>query len=170
MRRLRVWTAALLVPVLSAAAALAETLEPPSGEVVLTVSGAISVTNAGDRAELDLAQLSRLGTESFTTTTIWTEGEATFTGVPLHALLERLGAEGSTLRAVALNDYAVEIPVSDARPGGPILAYERDGARMGVRDKGPLWVLYPYDAAEDYRTEVIYARSIWQLAEIEVLP
>lgn len=170
MGRMRIWAVALLASALSAAAPLAGELSPPSGEVVLTVSGAISVTNSGDRAELDLDQLSGIATERFTTTTIWTEGESTFTGVPLHALLERLGAEGSTLRAVALNDYAVEIPVSDARPGGPILAYERDGARMGVRDKGPLWVLYPYDASEDYRTEVIYARSIWQLAEIEVIP
>jgi hypothetical protein len=41
---------------------------------------------------------------------------------------------------------------------------------MSVRDKGPLWVIYPYDAVPEYKSERIYARSIWQLVSIEVLP
>jgi hypothetical protein len=93
-----------------------------------------------------------------------------FTGVSLATLLETVGATGETLRAVALNDYAVEIPAGDAVAGGPILAYEMDGAAMSVRDKGPLWIVYPYDLSAEYRTEVVYARSIWQLSEVEVLP
>ena len=40
---------------------------------------------------------------------------------------------------------------------------------MSIRDKGPLWVVYPYDSSADYRTEVIYSRSIWQLDRIEVV-
>jgi hypothetical protein len=39
---------------------------------------------------------------------------------------------------------------------------------MSVRDKGPLWVIYPYDS-DDYRSEVIYSRSIWQLDRLEVV-
>ncbi|MDP5360810.1 MAG: oxidoreductase, partial [Paracoccaceae bacterium] len=35
--------------------------------------------------------------------------------------------------------------------------------------KGPLWVVYPYDMSADYRSEVIYYRSIWQLDRIEVV-
>ena len=38
-----------------------------------------------------------------------------------------------------------------------------------MRDKGPLWIIYPYDQNTDYQTEVIYSRSIWQLDRIEVL-
>jgi hypothetical protein len=36
-----------------------------------------------------------------------------------------------------------------------------------VRDKGPLWVVYPYDSKPDYQSELIYVRSIWQLAQME---
>jgi hypothetical protein len=41
---------------------------------------------------------------------------------------------------------------------------------MTVRDKGPLWIVYPYDAKPEYRQELIYSRSIWQLDHIEVKP
>jgi hypothetical protein len=36
-----------------------------------------------------------------------------------------------------------------------------------VRDKGPLWLVYPYDSVSAYQTEVIYARSIWQVKQME---
>lgn len=145
-----------------------ETLATPEGEVVLTVTGAISVHNAGEAVELDLALLDAMGPVAFETHTIWTEGPQLFEGVPLATLLERLGAQGSMIAASALNDYTVEIPVSDAVADGPILAYRQNGAELSVRDKGPLWLVYPYDSDPRYQTEVIYARSIWQLARIEV--
>jgi hypothetical protein len=44
-----------------------------------------------------------------------------------------------------------------------------DGKTMSVRDKGPLWIIYPYDSSADYRTEVVYSRSIWQLDRIEAV-
>ena len=39
---------------------------------------------------------------------------------------------------------------------------------MTLRAQGPLWIVYPYDAAEAYRTKVIYARSIWQLDRLHI--
>jgi hypothetical protein len=145
-----------------------EMLAPPEGEVVLTVTGAISVHNAGEAAELDLALLDAMDPVAFETHTIWTEGPQRFEGVSLATLLERLGAQGAVIAASALNDYTVEIPMSDAVADGPILAYRQNGAELSVRDKGPLWLVYPYDSDPSYQTEVIYARSIWQLARIEV--
>jgi len=154
---------------LVASVARAEVLDPPAGEVVLAITGSISVTNAEGEAHLDRAMLEALPVAEFTTSTIWTEGEQVFTGVPLADLLAHFGADGTTLRATAINDYSVEIPVSDAVPGGPIVAYLMDGAPMSVREKGPLWIVYPYDSSAEYRNEIIYSRSIWQLNRIEVL-
>lgn len=153
----------------TAFAALAQDLPQPEGEVLLTVSGAISATNNGDTAVFDLEMLQALDDTAVETTTIWTEGTQTFQGVSLDALMTRLGIDEGTLRATAINDYTVEIPVSDATPGGPILAYLLNGDTMSIRDKGPLWVIYPFDANEDYRSEVIYSRSIWQLDRIEAI-
>ncbi|WP_413717012.1 molybdopterin-dependent oxidoreductase [Silicimonas sp. MF1-12-2] len=144
-------------------------LEPAKGQVVLTVSGEISAANSRDVAELDLDLLQSIGTVTFQTTTIWTEGVQTFTGVELVDLLKAVGANGRVLRASAINDYSMEIPMSDAVEGGPIVAFLRNGATMSLRNKGPLWIVYPYDEDSDYRSELIYSRSVWQLDRIEVL-
>lgn len=151
------------------AGAMAETLPKPRGEVLLTVSGEIDRTNDGDTALLDLELLKRIGTETFTTHTIWTDGPQTFTGTPLHLFIQSMGIEGGELIATAINDYAVTVPVSDAVEGGPIIAFERNGKPMSVRDKGPLWIVYPYDAEKSYSTEQIYSRSIWQLVRIDAV-
>lgn len=138
----------------------------PSDTIVLTVSGEISEHNQNDTAVFDINMLSELPATEFTTSTIWTEGDVQFTGVSLDVLLEQVGGTGSTMFATAINDYAVEIPVSDAQAGGPIVAYLMDGQPMSVRDKGPLWIVYPYDSNAEYQSEIIYSRSIWQLDRI----
>jgi hypothetical protein len=132
------------------------------GEVVLTLK------NADQVHEFTVEDLRSIGEREIVTTTIWSEGEQSFVGVSLDRLLAETGVEGQTLEAAAVNDYAVEIPTSDAQPGGPIIAYMRNGNLMSLRDKGPLWVIYPYDSDVAFRTEEVYSRSIWQLNRITV--
>lgn len=117
---------------------------------------------------LTIDELKELPTSEIRTSTIWTDGEHLFTGVLLSDLLAHVGAEGSGIQATAINDYAITIPGEDAIDGGPIVAYEMDNAEMSRRDKGPLWIVYPFDSAAKYRTETIYSRSIWQLNRIQV--
>lgn len=146
----------------------AANLPIPEGEVMLVVSGEISVTNVGDTAQFDREMMEQLGTVTIETTTIWTEGLQSFTGVPLVRLMTAVGARGGTLSAMAINDYAVDIPAEDWTESGPLVTFLRNGETMSIRDKGPLWVVYPYDSNPDYQTEVIYSRSIWQLDRIIV--
>ncbi len=141
----------------------------PEGDVILTVTGLIGERNAGEAAAFDRAMLESLPMERFSTNTIWTEGEQSFTGVPLTALLTIVGAEGRVVRATALNDYAVDIPMSDPTSQSALIAYEVNGQPMSIREKGPLWIVYPYDADKQFQTETLYSRSIWQLNRIEVL-
>ncbi len=134
-----------------------------AGEPVLTV------THGGTATALDMDALQSMESTEFETTTTWTEGVQTFKGVSLADFLATFEVSEGTLKATAINDYAVEIPVSDAVEGGPMIAYMRNDAPMSVRDKGPLWIVYPFDASPDYQSEVIYSRSIWQLDRIEVI-
>lgn len=129
----------------------------------------LTLTYNGEMQEFDRAALEALGLETIETTTIWSEGLQSFEGVSLARLAREIGAQEGTLLATAINDYTVEIPLTDAVENGPIIAMSLNGEEMSVRDKGPLWVIYPYDASADYRTEVIYSRSIWQLDRIEVV-
>ncbi|MEP3329605.1 oxidoreductase [Sedimentitalea sp.] len=162
--------AAFLVGVIIATAgANANGLEKPKGTVLLTVSGAISKTNAGETARFDLAMLEAIDSTVIETTTIWTDGIQHLRGVSLAALTKALGVNSGTLRAKAINDYVVEIPVTDAVEGGPIIAYELNGEQMPLRNKGPLWIVYPFDTDVAYKSEQIYTRSIWQLDRIEVV-
>lgn len=168
MSRSSLLPASLCAAVLSSTT-LAHDLPEPQGPVILTVSGEIARFNGDGTARFDLEMLRDIGATDIATETIWTSGTPVFTGVELAEFLDYLGAEGEVIDAQAFNDYAVAIPVSDAVEGGPILAYEMDGKVMSRREKGPLWVIYPYDASADYRTEVIYSRSIWQLDRMHVL-
>lgn len=148
--------------------AIAQNVMAPKGETLLTVSGDISLTNVGETLQFDMDALLNLDQTTFETTTIWTEGKHTFQGVSLDAFISLIGAENAVLFATAINDYTVEIPSSEAKSGGPIIAYLVDGKPMSVRQKGPLWIVYPYDSSAEYRSEITYSRSIWQLDRINV--
>ncbi|MCK0121455.1 oxidoreductase [Loktanella sp. F6476L] len=157
--------AAICGPTITAA----EDFLAPVGDVILTVGGDIAQTNVGETLQFDYAMLEALDDTQIETSTIWTDGVSVFQGVSLHLLADVLGTTTGSLQATAINDYSVQIPVTDAIEGGPILAYLMDGERMSIRDKGPLWIIYPYDSASEYRSEVIYSRSIWQLDRIAVV-
>lgn len=118
---------------------------------------------------LSIQDLRDIAVQDIVTSTIWTEGVHEFSGVPLYALLQHLDVTGSTIQAVALNDYAVSIPLSDARTGGPIVAFAIDGQPIPRREKGPLWIIYPFDQSSEYRTETVYSRSIWQLNRLNII-
>lgn len=146
------------------------TLMPAGAETpLLTVTGTVD-GKSGTSVAFDAADLAALPQITFTTSTIWTEGPQEFTGVSLGAVLKAAQMTGTTLQAYAANDYSVEIPVEDWPENAPIIAQSRNGTPMTIRDKGPLWIVYPYDSDPAYRSEVIYTRSIWQLERIEVRP
>jgi hypothetical protein len=140
----------------------------PTGEVVLTVGGAIAESNSPEGASFDMEMLMALPKSGFDTTTTWTEGPHRFEGVPLKAVLDAVGGTGATITATALNNYSVEIPLDVIEDEVPIIAYHIDGEPFSRRDKGPLWIVFPYDAGEKYQTELVYGWSIWQLAGLTV--
>ena len=145
-----------------------QALDKPAGPVVLTVAGRVRTPNDGDRANFDMAMLERLPQTSFSTRTPWYAQARKFTGPLLRDVLAAAGASGSVLRAVALNDYWVEIPADDAARHDVILARLLDDKPMAVRDKGPLFMIYPFDAQPELRNPVYYSRSAWQLRTLEV--
>lgn len=157
---------ALTIP--PAAAADPAPLADPAGAVILEVDGAISVSNRDGRARFDRSMLAELGRGEITTTTEWTDGRTDFAGVPLQAVLERVGASGTMLTVTALNDYSVEVPLADAAQFGVLLATEMNGRRLSVRDKGPIWVVYPRDDFEELNDVAYNERWVWQVARITV--
>jgi len=143
-------------------------LPVPSSKPILTVTGKIAVTNDDGKAVFDRQMIEALGETSFSTSTPWYDGSHKFEGVPLARLLDTIGAAGDRLVVTALNDYVTEIPVEDARRFGVMLALKRDGQYMPVSDKGPIFIIYPFDSDSTLKAQVYYKRSAWQVARIEV--
>lgn len=159
---------ALGVLMLNAPAAQAGELSDPTGSVILVVGGAITNTNAAGRAEFDRTMLEALGVETLTTTTTWTDGPQVFDGVLASKVLEAVGAHGETVMATALNDYTVEIPVSDFLDYPVLLALRMNGVELTSRDKGPIWVVYPRDEYGELRDPRNDLKWIWQLRSIDI--
>ncbi|MCZ8097380.1 MAG: hypothetical protein ACRCU1_07490 [Alsobacter sp.] len=153
---------------LSVLPAAAGDLAKPQGKVVLTVSGKIGTQNSADGAQFDIAMLEALPGRVSAVNTPWYDSKKTFEGPLGSAILDAVGATGKTLRVVALNDYAAEIPVEDFRKFPVILATKLDGKAMAVREKGPLFVIYPFDADPSLFNEKYFNRSVWQVKAIEV--
>jgi hypothetical protein len=160
--------AAAALALLSLAPAHAAQFERPTGDVVLTVSGLIDNTNGDAVAEFDLAMLERLAGRHASMETPWTEGRTEFDGPYLKAILEAVGAKGGKLVVKALNDYSAEVPMEDAVGYETILATRMNGQPMSVRDKGPLFMIYPFDKNPELYNEKYFSRSVWQIKEIEV--
>jgi hypothetical protein len=143
-------------------------LEAPQGAVVLTLTGRVRQTNRDAAAAFDMAMLERLPQASFSTRTPWYSQPRKFTGPLLRDVLAAAGAHGDQLRAVALNDYRVDIPFDDAQRFDLLLARLVDDKPMPVRERGPLLIIYPFDQQSVLRTPLYYSRCAWQLKAIEV--
>lgn len=150
-------------------AAETQSFGQPVGEVVLRVTQGAEGESV-DLAAFDMAMLQNMPKYTFETNTMWTEGPQVFEGVELKTFLDALGVTSGILAATAINDYRIEIPVHEIEAGGPMIAYARNGEPMSVREKGPLWIVYPYDANPNYQTEVVFSRSIWQLDRLAITP
>jgi hypothetical protein len=155
------------------AAALPQRTLAQAGAPVLTVNGAALAATARDgRVDFDLAALRKLRQHRVHTTTPWYKEANEFAGPLLREVLAAAGvpaAPEGTLRCTALNDYRVEIPLADAQSFDVVVAHLLNGKPMSVRDKGPLFVIYPFSSQPQLRTTTYYNRCIWQLRSIELV-
>ncbi|MGO2414374.1 hypothetical protein [Cobetia crustatorum] len=147
-------------------------LPAPKGAVVLTIKGAVICGNAGTvdlpQAHFDMDMLDALPSRVMATHTPWTQGRVTFTGPLVRELIHRVAGNVTLLTVSALNDFSADIPISDIEDYDVLLATQRDGQRMAVRDLGPLFILYPFDAHPELLNEQVRFRSVWQVNELSL--
>ena len=139
----------------------AQTPGSPAGPVVLTVAGSIDNTNRGpvdpfadaffkfheipfDRAiAFDLADLEALGMTKLKVRYPNWPGPSEFEGPLLRDVLAAAGATGTTVRVMALDGYAADIPVREISDFPVVLAIKRNGRYLGIGDRGPAWIIFP---------------------------
>ena len=140
--------------------AVAPVKKEVSTPVILSVTGP-------QAADFTLAQLQALPQKTVSTTTPWTEGSHTYTGVLLRDLLDKQGLQKATkLNAKALNDYVTTITVADVYKYDVLLALTQDGKLLTRRNKGPVWVIYPLSQHPELDKPSYHSAMIWQLRSI----
>ncbi|HEV8389738.1 MAG TPA: hypothetical protein VGQ35_07835, partial [Dongiaceae bacterium] len=83
-------------------------------------------------------------------------------------VLKLAGATGGDLTLSAADDYKVDITADEIKKYNPILAIEKDGARMAPDDFGPFFVMWPFKEKPEIDIELFQAKAIWTVVKIEV--
>jgi hypothetical protein len=156
---------ALAMPITLAWAAAST---PGEDGVILSVTGAISGAEGSGRIDFDLNALEQLGLTKLKTWTPWTEGDVEFEGVWARRLMQAVGAQGTEVEARALNDYEEVIPIDDFHRYDVLLALRMNGQLMRTRDKGPIWIVYPWSDHPELDDFATREKSVWQLNALHV--
>ena len=117
--------------------------------------------------KLSLDAIKAMGRTEISTATPWTDGVQHFTGITGAEFVKSLKVTGGAVTAIAANDYQVTIPWDVLASDSTLIAYERNGEPMSVRDKGPLWIVFPFDSDAKYLTATYKSYSIWSLTSVE---
>lgn len=165
LRLLKMALASVLVVMLEPSKVSAEEMVAATAahiEVRLLRSGQVEKSITLSRDNLLAEPLKKI-----TTSTPWTKGLQEFEGLPLKRFIQAF-SEKALIRLVALNDYTVTFPASEVSTEYPIVAFKKNGKTLSVRNRGPFWIIYPFDKPE-YQSEKFFAQSVWQLNAIEVV-
>lgn len=134
--------------------------------------GDLKVTDEKTHTTITLTKemINALPETSITTSTAWTP-KTKFTGTSFKDILSEVDMKGKMVRVHALNDYWVDIPMSDIEKYNIILANKRNGIPLKVRDFGPYFIIYPLDEHyEELNKPIFYSRFVWQVDRLTVDP
>lgn len=151
----RVLLAALAMP------AVAKAQEEPA----LELDGAIGPPAP---RRLALSQIDAFGRVELITRTPWTMGLQRFAGLPIRQLLAAVDSRGTTIRAVALNDYAVSMPIAEVVAHDGFLAARQNDAPIPVRSRGPFWIIFPWSQRPELESAANRRRAVWQLQRMDI--
>lgn len=151
--------------------ATAVALFVPSLSEAQTILTRIVTSPDGNQVEVEFTReaLAAIPQATVVTKNDYVEAETTFTGPLVRDLFEEGSIKpDSELVLTALNDFAVTIPASDVLNYDVILATTMNGKEMSVREKGPIWVIYPMSDHEELREASYNDRLIWQLSSVKL--
>jgi hypothetical protein len=116
--------------------------------------------------------LSALKQQEIITSSLWTTGVNTFTGPNLKDVVELWGAldDIAEIHLIAFDNYQIDIPKDLINDTHPVVANRFNGEAYSLRQKGPLWIMFPFDESDDMQTGLYQSRAVWHLTTIEITP
>lgn len=138
----------------------------PSGKPVLTITGAVTNRNEGSTVAFDLSALDAMATVTADIYEPFVKKKIKFTGVPMVNVLARAGISPTATKVQlhALDDYKVELMVSDLADPDILLATKADDARIPVANGGPIRLVFPADSAVGKNKDI----WIWSIDSLAV--
>ena len=135
-----------------------------SNEVLITLVG-----RDGTTTELSEAAYFALPQYAIATENEYLEGMNCYQGPLGRDVVALLGLmPDDTITLTAMNDYQVEIPYAHLAEYDVIFATAVNGERLSLRDKGPIWVVYPQSDNAILQDTVYGTYMIWQLIRVEL--
>ncbi|MBD1574469.1 hypothetical protein HC725_14495 [Vibrio sp. S17_S38] len=132
-------------------------------EVLLTLE-----SSSGYRKILSREELEALPQESFTTSTPWTKNPHTYQGPRLSLVTSNFPQPFQSIKVYGINGYAYDIKEKELKKYPFILAMKQDGKRMALRNKGPLWVLLPFNQYPKVDSiDEMLNKFVWQVNRIK---
>ena len=119
-----------------------------------------------------LEQLDALEQTTYVTKNPFIDGTSEFSGPLARVVLADAGQDmpkDAQLTVMAINDYKIDLPVSEILDFDVMLATRRDGETMSLREKGPIWIMYPISGNAELEDEAINSRLVWQLKSIQIV-
>jgi hypothetical protein len=131
-------------------------------------SPVLQITAPNVSQQLTMTQLKQFPVSTIISNTPWTSEGTVFTGVKLSDLAKIQSLRGNMFKVTALNNYWSTISQDDIEKYEPILAYAVNGKMMSVREKGPLWVIFPLSDFNQEQDERLHSQMVWQVKSIDV--
>jgi hypothetical protein len=157
-----------LAKTLCAAVVLCESTVAYAQDTLLTVRDTVT------QAEIHLSDrdLSALKQQKILTSSPWTTGVNTFTGPSLKEVVELWGTleNVAEIHLMSFDNYQIDIPKDLVDDTQPIVASRFNGQAYSLRQKGPLWIMFPFDESDDMQTGLYQSRAVWHLTTIEITP
>jgi|GEM_PF-1302011 len=136
------------------------------GQIILTIKYDDEVR------EFSTESLQNFETQVIKADTNWTDGVNEFEGPLVRDVLATFGIDSTfndlAVKALALDDYTVNLPVTEFFDYDIILAMKMNGEILTRRDKGPLWIVYPSIEYPEFNAEGNHFKWVWQLFELEI--
>lgn len=149
-----------------AAVALVTTANPDDALLKILAS---AETGCPETFALSDVSLLSLPQQTFKTHHTWSKVADEFSGPLLADVLDQVCPKASKLKLKAINDYQVDLDFNKIKQYEPILAMSVNGERLTVRNKGPIWVMIPFDKYTSVPERSLDEALVWQLSSINVL-
>lgn len=139
--------------------------------VVLTVYGDIELNEQKyNRLDFTLSELQAFAQADITTSHPWSSEQRGYHGVDINNLFDVLFSQQKVLsfQLEALNDFGMTINWQKIAPYSPILAWQENQRTMSLRNKGPLWLMLPFDQVPKVKQADFLHFMVWQLRVMRV--